>query len=145
MRKSDTEIEIEIVVLSAYCDIIMKLLSNSVQLSVLKTIIFAYLLKKEEYQYQKLFRGNTKKDLTLKYLSTLNGELEDIKLNMPYIINAIDLLNKSKKIAVKGSNIIIQKSNDTSYSGFSKFVQKAIAESENFSDEQFLKEVLANV
>lgn len=144
MKNDDKELEI--VVLSSYCDIIIKLLSNSNQLSVLKTIIFSYLLKKEEYQYGKLYKGNTQKDITLKYLSTMNGELEDFKLNLPYIFLAIDLLNKAQKIEVKNNQIFINKvSHDDSNLNFNKFVQKAITDSNNFSDEQFLKEVLANV
>ncbi|WP_377520438.1 hypothetical protein [Priestia megaterium] len=138
--------EIEIIVLSAYCDIIIKLLIDSNQLSVLKTIVFAYLLKKEEYQYKKIFKGNTTKNVTLKYLSTLNGELDDFKLNLPYIVHSIDLLNKSQKIDVKNNIIKILKTSDTAPNlNFSSFVQKAIAESKDFSDEQFLKEVFASV
>ncbi|MGZ0135376.1 hypothetical protein ACXKZH_24790 [Priestia megaterium] len=143
---TETDKEIEVIILSTYCDIVMRLLNNSTQLSVLKTIVLAYLLKKEEYQYKRLFNGNTTKNVTLKYLSTLNGEFDDFKLNLPYIVQSIDLLKKSQKVNVKNNEIKVLKISNTSPNlTFSVFVQNVIAESKDFSDEQFLKEVFASV
>lgn len=145
--RKEIELEIEIILLSNYCEIILKILNNSSRLSVVKTTVFAYLLKKDDYQFKRIFGGNTEQDITLKYLSTLNGRLDDFSLNLPFIVHSIDLLVNSRKIEVDENNKLSRHRDNKEEidTMLGKFVEKAIDDSNNFSDEQFLKEVLSNV
>lgn len=142
---NNIKIDSEVIQVSIYCDVIMAMLKKKKKLSVNKTITYAYLLKKNNYMEKEVFRGNSTKGLVLKSLSLLNGLKDDYIDNIACIIKAVDILKHAELLSLEGEILVLEnKDYHESYSE-SLFFQKAIEESDNFTDRQFLKEVLNNV
>lgn len=137
--------EAEVIQLSMYCDIIMAIIMKKDTLSVNKLIPFAYLLKKNTYYVQDVFRGNNTKGLVIKALSLLNGLKDDYFFNIIYTCTAIDLLVNAGKIKVDGAEIFLCDKEYKSNFIIGLFFERAIEASDLFTDRQFLKEVLNNV
>lgn len=142
---SRLNIEAEVIQLSMYCDIIMAILKKKETISVNKLITFAYLLKKNNYYDQDVFKGNNTKGLVIKALSLLNGLRDDYFSNIVYAFAAIDLLIGSGKVKVYEGVIVLCDKEFKSDFVIGLFFQKAIESSDLFTDRQFLKEVLSNV
>lgn len=139
------EMQMELIMISSYCDIIYKILSEHKNLTVNKIMVFSYLVKKEKYIHKNIYTAHNKNDVILKCLSQLSGVFNDYCENIRYITIAIHLLITSNRILINGtelmwpSNMAIEKWDE------SPFMKKAIEESKTYSDRQFLKEVMYNV
>lgn len=142
---SNIKDEAEVIQLSMYCDIIMAIIKKKETLSINKLIVFAYLIKKNNYYAQDVFRGNNTKGIVIKALSLLNGLRDDYFSNIVYVFTAIDLLVKSEKVNVDGVEITLCDREYKSNFTVGLFFERAIEASDLFTDRQFLKEVLNNV
>ena len=83
--------------------------------------------------------------LKLKAISQVSGNYADYCKNIPYIIEAIHLLLENGDILLNNSTLLCKENNIGKEKYSNKFLQNAINESYNFSDRQFLKEILSNV
>ena len=139
------ELKTEVLLVSKYCLVLKQILCVHKQLSVNKTLLFAYLLKNENNYYSVLFNGNNSTDVVVKAISQISGNYTDYCKNIPYIIEAIHLLIQNGDILLNNSILLCSEKNIGKEKYTNKFLQNAINESYNFSDRQFLKEVLSNV
>ncbi|MDM5336368.1 hypothetical protein QUF84_03860 [Fictibacillus enclensis] len=142
MKKNIYE-ELEIILLSTYCNILVDILKRHKSLSLIKTITFSYLLKKNKYMKSSVYTTSNKNDVVLKCLSLLSGLFKDYNDNIPYIIKAIHLLIDSKVLTEESGELIYSEQVVTEVE--SSFIHLAIKESKRYSDMQFLKEVVKNV
>ena len=135
----------EVILISKYCDIILKMLAVHKNLSVNKTIFFAFLINKNDFLYSDLYRSNTSVDLLLKSISQITGNYENYCESIEYIIKAVHLLITNKQILINGTELIIIDEYEDKKSYNNKFIENAINKSNEYSDRQFLKEVINNV
>ena len=134
-----TSIDAEVMQLSVYCDIVVGILKSIEELSINKVMVFAYILKKNRFYKKKVFTANSKVNILL------NGLRDDYFYNIEYIVKAIDILVKKEIITVKDDNLLLKDKLYVSKIDIPVFFKHVIEESENFTDRQFLKEVLDNV
>lgn len=139
------ELKTEVLLVSKYCVILKQILCVHKRLSINKILLFAYLLKNEENYYASLFNANNSNDIVVKAISQISGKYTDYCNNIPYIIESIHLLIENGDILLNNSTLLCNENNIGKEKYDNKFLQKAINESYNFSDRQFLKEVLSNV
>lgn len=139
------EIKTEILIVSKYCFIIKQILNVHKQLSLNKIIFFSYLIKTRDNYYKPIYNTNTSNDVVIKAISQITGRYNDYCSNIKYIIEAIHLLIQHNDILLHNF-ILINVENSIGIKNYNdKFIDKAIRESNNFSDRQFLKEILNNV
>lgn len=143
----DIELQAESIQLSIYSEIILNALSTHKELSLMKTIVFAYLIKQHKLESYQVYDGRHTSDVLFKCLSLLSGNFEEYCNSVEYIIKSVDLLHKNNLIVIDGE---ILKSNEDFRNLINKknenpFLNKAIEESKSWSDKQFIKEVLSNV
>lgn len=138
------EMELEIVLVSKYTEIILNILQIHQNLSVNKILVFAYLIKKRKFYNSDIYDLKTKKNVVLKCISQLSGLYGDYCENLKYIISAIHLLIINNKISIN-CQILNYTGIDERAISKNSFINKAIEESQSFSDRQFLKEVIKNV
>ena len=108
-------------------------------------MLFAYLLKSENNYYSALFNGNNSTDVVVKAISQISGNYTNYCKNIPYIIEAIHLLIQNGDVLLSSTTLLFSEKNNGKEKYTNKFLQNAINQSYNFSDRQFLKEVLSNV
>ena len=140
-----TSIDAEVMQLSVYCDIVVGILKSIEELSINKVMVFAYILKKNRFYKKKVFTANSKVNIVIKALTLLNGLRDDYFYNIEFIVKAIDILVKKEIITVKDDNLLLKDKLYVSKIDIPVFFKHVIEESENFTDRQFLKEVLDNV
>ncbi len=140
-----TDLKTEILVVSNYCNIIMQIINVHKQLSVNKTMLFAFLLKDQCNYYNQFFSSNSTNDIVIKAISLISGKYNEYCKNIKYIIEAIDLLISHEDIALRNNILFCQNESESKYTYNNKFIKKAIEESRKFSDRQILKEVINNV
>ena len=139
------KLQVEILQLSSYCEVLKKLLSIQNELTLSKTIVYAYLIKKDSLEDFKIFNANNSKDIIDKSLSLLSGDKAFFK-EIKFIIKAIDVLvNKQILYFSDGSLSLLKDDCESELFDNNAFLNKAIIESERMSDKQFLKEVLTIV
>ena len=141
------ELEAETIQVSIYPNIVLNILKSHKELSVNKTLLFSYLIKKEKFRLGKIYNANNTQDVVCKAISLLSGEYVEYCENIKFILKAIHLLVISKRIELNGcllSWINGQKVAKSLYQE-SPFIEKAIEESKKMSDRQFMKEVTSNV
>lgn len=138
------ELDSEILQISLYCEIIIQILSLHKQLSLIKLIVFSFIIKNKN---QCVYTSKDTNEITYKCLSILSGQFKSFLNDIPIIIKSVDILHKNNRISVKNSVVIpvhitfatnqIYDTND--------FFYKAISESKYIPDKHFLKEVINNV
>ena len=141
------ELEAETIQVSIYTNIVLNILKSHKELSVNKTLLFSYLIKKEKFRLGKIYNANNTQDVVCKAISLLSGEYVEYCENIKFILKAIHLLVISKRIELNGcllSWINGQKVAKSLYQE-SPFIEKAIEESKKMSDRQIMKEVTSNV
>jgi len=139
--------ELEAFQISIYCNIISSLLKKHVSLSVFKTTVFSYLLKKENALAKSYF-PHVKIDAVNRYLSLLSGDFQGFANSLEFIIKAIDILVCNGLIR-KTSNGLLEKTDkldiDSNIFNESAFAEQVIEKSKKISEKQFIREVLYNV
>lgn len=141
------ELEMESMQVSIYCEIIISLLKNHVQLSLIKTSVFAYLIKKGKFIPSKIYTAKNTQDIVYKCISLLSGDYEEYCNNIQYIIKSIHILISAEILSLKGDLLVQGENTNASKSIYSEdaFMEKAIKNSNRITDRQFLKEVIQNV
>ncbi|HAZ36589.1 MAG TPA: hypothetical protein DDW58_03375 [Clostridiaceae bacterium] len=139
--------EAEAIQISIYCEIIMQMLKKHKELSVIKMLVFSYLIKGQKFIPNSIYTANTSQDLIYKGLSLLAGDYIGLCDSIGYIIKAIHLLIQKNLINLE-NNIIIEIPNEelgkSAYEE-SLFLEKVIEASKRMSDKQFMREVMYNV
>lgn len=138
------EQESEVLQISRYTEIIIQILYMHKVLSLIKLIVFAYIIKNKNYG---LYRSNSSIELRYKGISLLSGSYKDFLYNIKPILKSIHILVSSKRITIENSivQILHYKSVLNQIYEESSFIYKAINDSKRMSDRQFLKEVICNV
>lgn len=141
------DLEIETMQISIYTNIILHLLYKHRELSINKIILFSYLVKKEKFRISKIYTANNSQDIVCKAVSLMSGEFEEYCRNTKYIIKTIHLLILSNKVSLNRNFLSLNEDDEIGKEIYveSAFINKAIEESKNMSDRQFLKEVISNV
>lgn len=137
-------IELDIIITSTYCEIILDILKVHKNLSVNKILVFSYLIKKRKFMNSNIYNALNKNDLVLKCISQMCGLYSDYCKNIKHIISAIHLLIANNKLSVHFGELIYLETVEIVIEEKS-FINNAIRESKNYSDRQFLKEVIRNV
>lgn len=140
------KLEREVILTSIYCDILKKLVANYSGTSIAKLLVFSYIVKKKLTLKFEIYSGKNDKELVLKCLSQLAGLYDDFLKNIQFIINAMHILIQNERIECYRGDLLsgpaLKASNRPP---FGKFMDKVIIESINYSDRQFLREVISGV
>lgn len=140
------ELEAELLQISMYTKIIQSILKTAQKLSVNKTMLFAYLIKKDKFRSGKIYTANNTRDVVYKAISIIEGDYTDYCKNVQIILKAIHLLIESGRIEIHGTILSWEESaGSNEIKVLVGFIEKAIKESDKMSDKQFIKEVIANV
>lgn len=145
MQKID--LEIEAIQIAIYINIVQNLLHKHQELSLNKTLTFSYLIKAERFSSGQIYNSNTTHDIVCKAISMISGEYEEYCNSVKYILKAIHILIKCRKIMMIGSMLYASKDMcvDKAIYEESAFMKLAIEASKRMTDRQFLKEVTASV
>ncbi|EHI97267.1 hypothetical protein CDLVIII_0532 [Clostridium sp. DL-VIII] len=135
----------EAIMLSGYCDIILGILQKHKQLSINKTLVFSYLIKKNKFNEKEIYSANNSKDILLKCISKLSGGFEDYCNSIEYIFKAIHLLIQNGDLLIEDDILNYNSKNNTTIYMENNFIAKSINVSGKMTDRQFLKEVIHNV
>ncbi|EPB8165714.1 hypothetical protein ACRTAK_001315 [Clostridium perfringens] len=139
--------ELEVIQISIYTNIIKQIMKKHKNLSISKVMIFAYLIKKEKFMFNKVYTARNTQDVVCKAISLISGEYNQYCESLNYILKSIYLLIEKKELELTsgilniGENIKIEK---VIYEE-TNFLNKAIELSKKMSDRQFMKEVIENV
>jgi len=139
--KVNNSFERDVIIISFYSHIIENLLKEHGKLSIFKTIVFSFLIKKQEVS-SKIYNSNNKNDVMLKFLSQLSGEFSNFVKDLDFLFKSIDILVKSNKVEYIDNGVLRIKDFEVIYKSNNDLLYKAIKESNHYSDEQFMKEVL---
>lgn len=139
--------EIEAIQTAIYINIVHGMLRIHKELSLNKTLTFAYLIKADHYRLASVYTAGNTQDILSKALSMLSGEYESYCSSIGFILKAIHILIKSDKVEFEGNTLrIVEKSSVGKIVYMeSSFIHLAIKESRKMTDRQFLKEVTASV
>ena len=143
--ESILDLQIEVIQASIYCDIIKRWLLQHRSVSIVKVIVFSFIIKKQQYLQKNIYTGRNRDDLVLKFLSQASGLFDELCEQMPYIFQSIDLLVKDDFCVVHEGELICNSIHKQGLSGFDTFTNSVIQESKIYSDRQFLKEVISIV
>lgn len=139
------DLQIEVVQVSIYTEIIKSILLKHRSISIIKTVCFSFVIKKRDHLQGSIYRSSNKVDLVLKFLSQVNGLFDDLCEQLPYIFQAIDLLVIDGFCEAHEGELICVATNPTKAMDYDAFVEAAIQESKLYSDRQFLREVISIV
>lgn len=139
---SKNQLLAEAILISTYCDIIIKLMQVSKEMPVGKIIVFAYIMKKNRFTEEEIYKGNTQNDVLFKFLSGISGAYEDLCEDFEYIFKSIDLLINNNNLKIEDSVVKYIGMSEQPIYVVSKFIKKAILESSYVTERQFIKEVM---
>lgn len=139
------DLQIEVIQISIYCDIVKNLLLKHRSISVIKIISFSFIIKKRQHLQGSVYKGNNKVDLVLKFLSQACGLFDELCEQMPYIFQAIDLLVKDGFCETQEGELVCSLTSQQKAVDYDAFTEAAIQESKSYSDRQFLREVISIV
>lgn len=141
------ELESEVIQISMYMDIILNILKKHKELSIIKIMLFSYLIKKEVFRIGKVYSAGNTQDIVYKAISLLSGEYEEYCENLKFVLKSIHLLKTNNQVMMNGCLLYLANDielNSKIYSE-SPFIEKAIEASKRMTDRQFMREVMANV
>lgn len=144
MINEKIKLESEIVQVSMYCEIVENILCEHKKLSVVKTLLYAYLIKNNHFLRKNIYSGNNKNDLMYKSISMLSGNYENFCESIEFILKAIHLLLENDRLHLENEVLLFKNSTakDVMIYKATNFLNNAISESQRVDDKQFLKEVL---
>ena len=123
------------------------LIEKHKKLSIIKTIVFSYLIKKESLMSKSLFKVTNEQEIVCKYLSILSGDTNHMFYSVKYILKSIHILILNRLLTVNGS--FLTRTNNSANFKFAYeetgFANKVIEKAKTMSDKQFMREVLSNV
>ena len=138
------ELTAEILMISRYCEIITQILYINKALSLVKLVIFSYIVKNIDLC---TYTSKDSNEVTYKCLSMISGKFHLFLDNLPIIIKALNILNKNNRIKIE-KNIVYPMHSVFALNQIyeeNSFIYKAIKDSKNIPDKYFLKEVVSNV
>ena len=139
------DLQIEVIQISIYCDIVKNLLLKYRSISIIKIISFSFIIKKRQHLQGSIYKGNNRVDLVLKFLSQASGLFDELCDQMTYIFQAIDLLVKDGFCEAHEGELICNPTNQQKAADYDAFIEAAVQESKSYSDRQFLREVISIV
>lgn len=141
------ELEAEVIQISMYMDIILNILKKHKELSICKTMLFSYLIKKEVFRLGKIYTAGNTQDIVYKAISLLSGEYEEYCENIEFVLKSIHLLKLNNKVKLNGCILCLVDDIELKSNIYleSPFIGKAIEASKRMTDRQFMREVMANV
>ena len=139
------DLQIEIVQVSIYYDLIRRLLIKYRCISMIKVAAISYIIKKREFFLGSIYSAKNTNDLVLKFLSQANGLFDEFCDQLKYIFEAVDILVADGDCKVHEGELTCNPSLHLSVKGFDAFTESVIRESINYTDRQFLKEVISVV
>lgn len=139
------DLQIEVVQMSIYCDIIKKIIVRHRSMSLIKITVFSFIIKKRHHLNGSLYRGNNKLDVLLKFLSQASGLFDELCAQIPYIMQSVDILVKDKICEVHEGELICLIARMSDSENFDAFTESALQESRTYSERQFLREVISVV
>ncbi|WP_270844322.1 hypothetical protein [Faecalibacillus intestinalis] len=145
---SKNDLYLETIQTSLYIDIILNILDNHNKLSLNKIIFFSFIIKNEKNYIQSMYRSNSKNNVVFKAISLISGSFTDYCNSIEFIIEAVHILIENQFISYKNGYLYKEKytiDKKIANNIETTFIKKAIEESENMTDKQFLKEVINNV
>ncbi|MGA5673965.1 hypothetical protein ACPCKQ_18785 [Bacillus bombysepticus] len=141
------KLQAETLQISIYCEVILNILKEHKELSLTKSLVFAYLVRKNKFESQQIYNGRHTSDTVYKSLSLLSGDYDDFCSNIAFILKSIHLLNENKLIFFEGDILRVNAydANKKNLYQENSFLTRSIEESKKMSNKQFLKEVLSSV
>lgn len=139
------DLQIEVVQVSIYYDLIRRLLIKYRSISIVKAAAISFIIKKTEYFGKSIYSAKNTNDLVLKFLSQANGLFDELCDQLKYVFEAVDILVTDGDCVVHEGELTCNPSLHLSVKGFDAFTESAIRESINYTDRQFLKEVISVV
>lgn len=142
---SNYKLKSEILQVNLLINIILALLYQYKELSLIKIIYFTYLMKKECNNLI-LYSNRSRSNLFDKGISCIANDIEFMN-TLKYILESIDILVKSNKIKIYKNMVINNNINYNIKNNYVKstFLDNVIKESIKISDRQLMKEIMENV
>lgn len=138
-------LQAEALQLSVYCKIIKDILIKYRNMSIIKLIVFSFIIKKHESLQVECFSSKNSTDLVLKALTQIAGRYDELTSQLPYIFQAIDLLIKNGICDLHTTEVMCLLPESATHQLMKGFIYSAIEESKSYTDRQFLKEVISIV
>ncbi len=142
LNEKDLDLQIEVVQVSIYYDLIRRLLIKYRSISIIKIAPISFIIKKREYFRGSIYSARNTNDLVLKFLSQANGLFDELCDQLKYIFEAVDILVANGDCEVHKRELTCNPSLHLSVKGFDAFTESVIRESMYYTDRQFLKEVI---
>ena len=139
------DLEVEIVQLSKYLEIAKKLLLKYRHISIIKLYLFCFYIKKQEGLRINIYTAKNSEDLVLKFLSQISGRFDELCEQLPYYIKSLDILILNNICSLHDGELFCSLPDDACDDTFDQFTHSVIEESKQYSDRQFLKEVISIV
>lgn len=139
------DLQIEVVQVSIYYDLIRRILIKYRSISVIKVAVISFIIKKREYLQGSMYSAKHTNDVILKFLSQANGLFDELCGQFKYIFEAIDILVAYGDCEVHEGELTCNPSIHLQVKGFDPFTESVIRQSIYYTDRQFLKEVISVV
>lgn len=138
-------LQVEATQVGIYCEILKNILVKHRSLSIMKILAFSFVIKKNRYLQVCLYSAKNRSDLVLKFLSQATGRYDEFCIQLPYIFQAIDILVKKDVFEIYENELLCRLPANWDVESYGDFTNSAIEESQNYTDRQFLKEVISIV
>lgn len=145
MNNEIVDLQAEALQLSMYCKIIKDILIKYRSISIIKLVVFSFIIKKHESLQVECFSAKNSTDLVLKALAQIAGRYDELESQLPHIFQAIDLLIKNGICDLHTTEVMCLLPESTTHQLMKGFIFSAIEESKSYTDRQFLKEVISIV
>lgn len=145
MDEKALDLQIEVVQVSIYYDLIRRIIIKYRSISVIKIAVISFIIKKREYLQGSIYSARNTNDVVLKFLSQANGLFDELCDQFKYIFEAIDILVADGNCEVHEGELICNPSIHLAVKGFDAFTDSVIRQSMYYTDRQFLKEVISIV
>ena len=141
------KLESEAIRISKYCHIICQVLSMHDELSIIKLIFIAFVVKTKGMYLSSIFSAGNTKFLDDKLTSTINGDFDKYCKDINVIIKALHLLilNQNCKFENDIIFLISKKGFESKIYDDKTFIYNAVEYCKSMEDFQFLKEIIQNV
>lgn len=143
--KNNLDLQIEVVQVSIYYELIRRILVKYRCISIVKVAVISFIIKKREFLQGSVYSAKHTNDVVLKFLSQANGLFDELCDQLKYAFEAIDILVANGDCEVHEGELIYNPSIHLRVKGFDAFTESAIHQSINYTDRQFLKEVISVV
>lgn len=144
--KSRPYVDMTVIILSAYCNAIMGVVTFQQGLSVCKIILLSFLVKSHEISKTVQYDGRHSNDILTKAVSEAAGEFERLRIELDFILQALILLQKQEWIAIDTDRVNLGASSHVAGRGrLDVFSEKLVRECYEIEDALVLKAVIRNV